>query len=169
MRLTKVLPYALAAATMVAIPTHASAAGRIGFGFNSAAVGGAVTLSGGGSWTPGQPEISAGGGFRCVDDVTRGPLDGCLQGEGVRWDAVNLLPSTRFACGVGDAGKTIATDAHTAVLVADFYRAGDGNTESFTAEMIVADHDIAPDVDGIQNVWVKLVGCAPATVHFNNK
>ena len=32
---------------------------------------------------------------------------------------------------------------------ADFYRAGDGNDESFNANMIVAAFDIAPDIDGV--------------------
>jgi hypothetical protein len=41
------------------------------------------------------------------------------------------------------------------VLAADFYRAGDGNDESFTAPMIVSTDDIAPDVGGVQNVWIQ--------------
>jgi hypothetical protein len=36
------------------------------------------------------------------------------------------------------------------VLLADFYRAGDGHDESFTAQMIVSQNDIAPDIEGIQ-------------------
>jgi len=56
----------------------------------------------------------------------------------------------------------------TAVLKADFYRAGDGNDESFRANMIVSAHDLDPDLDGVQNVWVQGVGCATANVHFSN-
>jgi len=63
--------------------------------------------------------------------------------------------------------KPATTDAHTAVLLADFYRAGDGNNESFTAQIIVADRDIAPDIPGVQNLWVQGVGCGTAIVNFN--
>ena len=54
------------------------------------------------------------------------------------------------------------------MLQADFYRAGDGNDESFTAQMIVSPNDIAPDIPGIQNVWVQGVGCGSAIVHFSS-
>jgi hypothetical protein len=54
------------------------------------------------------------------------------------------------------------------VLLADFYRAGDGNDESFTAQMIVSADDIAPDVAGIQNVWIQGVGCASAIANFSS-
>jgi len=55
------------------------------------------------------------------------------------------------------------------VLQADFYRAGDGNDESFHAQMIVSATDIAPDVPGLQNLWVQGVGCGTAIVNFSNK
>jgi hypothetical protein len=64
--------------------------------------------------------------------------------------------------------KTAITDRDTVVLLADFYRAGDGNDESFTAQMIVSAGDIAPDIAGIQNVWIQGVGCAPAIAHFSS-
>src|SRR5207247_67255 len=66
-----------------------------------------------------------------------------------------------------EAGKPAVTGAGIVVLLADFYRAGDGNDESFTAQMIVADHDIAPDILGEQTLWVQGVGCGDAVVHFN--
>jgi hypothetical protein len=50
------------------------------------------------------------------------------------------------------------------VLQADFYRAGDGNDESFTAQMIVSETDIAPGV----NLWIQGVGCGKAIVHFSH-
>jgi len=53
------------------------------------------------------------------------------------------------------------------VLQADFYRAGDGIDESFTAQMIVSETDLASDIDGVQNLWVQGVGCGTAIVHFN--
>jgi hypothetical protein len=71
---------------------------------------------------------------------------GCLTGEGVRWDTVELRRSTTFKC-TGSAAeplKTAITDENTVVLLADFYRAGDGNDESFTAQMIVSADDVAP-------------------------
>ena len=64
--------------------------------------------------------------------------------------------------------RPATTAEDTVVLSADFYRAGDGNDESFTANMIVAAHDIAPDIAGVQNVWVQGVGCATAVTHFSS-
>jgi hypothetical protein len=54
------------------------------------------------------------------------------------------------------------------VLVADFYRASDGIDESFTAQMIVSSQDLAPDIAGVQNVWIQGVGCGSAVVNFNH-
>ncbi len=54
------------------------------------------------------------------------------------------------------------------MLLADFYRAGDGNDESFTAQMIVSADDIAPDITGVQNVWIQGVGCAAAIANFSS-
>ena len=54
------------------------------------------------------------------------------------------------------------------MLLADFYRAGDGNDESFTARMIVSSDDIASDVTGIQNVWIQGVGCSSAIANFSS-
>ena len=75
-----------------------------------------------------------------------------------------------FKCtdAVTEALKPASTDDHTVVLAADFYRAGDGNDESFNANMIVSAVDIAPDVPGVQNVWVQGVGCATAVAHFSS-
>jgi hypothetical protein len=64
--------------------------------------------------------------------------------------------------------KTSTTASDTAVLWADFYQAGDGNTELFNTNMIVSTNDIAPDVPGLQNAWVQCVGCASAVVHFSH-
>jgi hypothetical protein len=89
-----------------------------------------------------------------------------LAGQGVRWDTAGLLASTVFKCTPADSPKTASTGDDTVVLAADFYRAGDGNDESFNANMIVSDTDIDRDVTGVQNVWIQGVGCASATVHF---
>jgi hypothetical protein len=66
---------------------------------------------------------------------------------------------------LGPAGST---DRNTVGLDADFYRAGDGNDESFTAQMIVAASDIAPDIAGIQNVWIQRVGCTSAITNLSS-
>jgi hypothetical protein len=154
--------------------------GRAAFGFNGTARGfptGAVRLTGGGSYDPASAsntvptETSAvsSGGFDCTATVAQGPLAGCQAGEGVRWDTAQLLASTPFKCTGADAAKLATTGAGTAVLLADFYRAGDGNDESFTAQMIVSDTDLAPEIPGVQTLWVQGVGCGLANGHFNTK
>jgi hypothetical protein len=154
--------------------TAAAAAGsHVGFGFNASGIGGfptgQVTLTGGGAFDVSTGFVHAGGSFSCTSPVGQGPLAGCLAGEGVRWDTEALLSQTTFKCtgSVSEALKPISADEDTAVLQADFYRAGDGIDESFTANIIVARKDIAPDIDGFQNVWVQGVGCATATVHLS--
>ena len=161
-------------------PVEASfkAGGRAAFGFNGIASGaptGAVHLTGGGSYdpstasntVPGETSVVSSGGFDCTATVAQGPLSGCQEGEGVRWDTAQLLESTTFKCTGADAAKVATTSAQTAVLLADFYRAGDGIDESFTAQMIVSDSDIAPEIPGIQTLWVQGVGCGLANQHFN--
>lgn len=152
-----------------------------GFGFNGVVSGfptGKVFVSGGGSFDLQTGFVHSSGGFSCLEDVLQGPLSvsinpndpgPCLAGQGVRWDTARLLASTTFKCtgAAGEALKTITTTATTAVLQADFYRAGDANDESFTAQMIVSATDIAPDFPG-KNLWVQGVGCGEATVHFSN-
>jgi hypothetical protein len=70
-----------------------------------------------------------------------------------------MLAETRFNSQTG-------SNDHTVVLRADFFREHDGKDKSFTASMIVSDVDIAPDVPGIQNVWIQGVGCGSADVRF---
>ena len=155
---------------------------RQSFGFNAASIKGFLTgeafLTGGGAYDPATGFVNSAGGFRCLQDVLQGPLSvsinpddpgSCLAGEGVRWDTVELLPSFQFKCtgAVGETLKTVVTDDNTVVLVADFYRQGNGNEESFTARMFVSAVDEAPDLLGIQNVWIQGVGCGDANVHFN--
>jgi hypothetical protein len=94
----------------------------------------------------------------------------CLAGEGVRWDTAALLTSTTFKCtgAATEALKTAVTGDNTVVLKADFYRASNGNDESFTANMIVSDGDLASDIPGVQNLWVQGVGCGTArAVNFS--
>jgi hypothetical protein len=147
---------------------------RTGFGFKGT-VGEAVSLTGGGSFdlatatdvVPSETDVASGGGFRCVAAVAAGPLAGCAAGEGVRWDAVQLLATTGFRCSGADAVKNAASVDGTVVLLADFYRAGDGIEESFTARMIVSTTDIAADVPGVQTLWVQGAGCGDAAVAFS--
>jgi len=161
-------------------PAEASlaASGRAAFGFNGDASGfptGAVRLTGGGSYVPGtasnivpgETTVVSSGGFDCTVTVAQGPLAGCQAGQGVRWDTAQLLASTTFKCTGADGAKVATTGAGTAVLLADFYRAGDGNDESFTAQMIVSQSDLAPEIPGIQTLWVQGVGCGEANSHFN--
>ena len=49
------------------------------------------------------------------------------------------------ACSTVGPSSSISTDDDTVVLQADFYRAGDGNEESFTANMIVSTQDLDGD------------------------
>jgi hypothetical protein len=164
------------AATALALAASALAAsdGQTGFGFNASEISGfpagAVFLTGGGAFNPATGFVHSGGGFRCTSDIHQGPLTGCLAGEGVRWDTVDLRRSTSFKCtgAAAESLKTVSTDENTVGLDADFYRAGDGNDESFTAQMIVSADDLAPDIAGIQNVWIQGVGCASAIANFSS-
>lgn len=156
-------------------------AGRSGFGFNGSVKGfptGEVRLTGGGSFDPAtannvvpttETSVASAGGFDCTTPVAQGPLTGCGAGEGVRWDTVQLLASVPFRCTGSDAAKLAVTGNRTAVLLADFYRAGDGDEKSFTAQMIVSDGDLAPEIDGLQNLWVQGVGCGAAIVNFKGR
>jgi len=150
------------------------------FGFNGSVSGfptGAVRITGGGAYDLPSSFVNSAGGFRCLENVLQGPLSvsinpddpgPCLAGEGIRWDTAGLLTSTKFKCtgAAAEAAKTATTTDKTVVLQADFYRAGDGNDESFTAQMIVSETDIAPDIPGVQNLWVQGVGCGTGIVHF---
>jgi hypothetical protein len=80
-----------------------------------------------------------------------------------------LLPSTTFKCtgAASETLKTAQTGDKTVVLFSDFYRQGDGNDESFTAQMIVSETDLDPVAPGVQNVWVQGIGCGTAIVNFN--
>jgi|SRR6266542_1705760 len=167
----------LLASPLLAEPPQAA------FGFKGAVSGfptGAVFLTGGGAYDLATSFVNSAGGFRCLEDVEQGPLSvsinpddpgPCLARQGVRWDTAELLASTTFKCtgAATEAAKTATTSDTTAVLQGDFYRAGDGDDESFTAQMIVSATDIAPDIPGLQNLWVQGVGCGTAIVHFNTQ
>jgi hypothetical protein len=176
---------AFACVVLLALPAMTADASqpRVAFGFNAPRISGfptgAVRLTGGGSFDLTTGTGNSAGGFDCLADVLQGPLSvnrspksvgPCLRGQGVRWDTAELLRGTTFKCtgAAGEALKPAATNDDTVVLQADFYRAGNGNDESFTAQMIVADHDLAPDIAGTQNIWVQGVGCGTAEVNFHS-
>jgi hypothetical protein len=155
--------------------SSALATGNQAFGFNAPLVDGfsggrAVEITGGGVYS--LPEfVHSGGGFRCLSDIEGGPFNGCKTGQGVRWDTAMLLtaPPNGFKCtgAASEILKTVPTGDKTVVLLADFYRQGDGDDESFTAQMIVSESDLDTVAPGIQNVWVQGVGCGTAVVNFN--
>jgi|SRR5512143_2193978 hypothetical protein len=155
------------------VASSASASGKESFSFNAPVISGfpggrAVELTGGGAYI--LPDfVHAGGSFGCTSDITAGLFTGCQNGQGVRWDTDTVLPSTTFKCtgAASEALKAAETGDKTVVMLADFYRAGDGNDESFTAQMIVSDTDLDPVADGVQNIWIQQVGCGTALVNFN--
>jgi len=167
--LAGLLPYLTAGA---GLPVAAAAA-RDSFGFNSTDIAGfptgKVIFTGGGAYVPDTTFAQAGGRFRCAESVLQGPLTGCLAGQGVRWDTAELLPSTTLKCtgAASEPVKTATTGDTTVVLLADFYRQGDGNDESFTARMVVSQSDIAPDIAGVQTIWIQGVGCGTGLANFN--
>jgi hypothetical protein len=163
------LASAFVLAILLAAPGFASA-GHTGFGFNGdiTVATNAASLSGGGSFDPDAGFLKAGGGFRCNATIAAGPLAGCQAGEGVRWHADELLASSGFKCIGSESLKTAFTGVGVVVMKADFYRAGDGNNASFSANMFVSDHDLDPDVDGIQNLWIQVVGCGDANVNISS-
>jgi len=161
-------------ATLVLAVPISAAAGKVAYGFNAGDIRGfatgAVSLSGGGAFDLATGFVETAGGFRCRETVAQGPLSGCRAGEGIRWDTAALLPGTTFKCtgAASEAPKTATTGTDTVVVRSDFYRAGDGVDESFTAQMIVSENDIAADIPGVQNVWVQGVGCGSAVGSFNS-
>jgi hypothetical protein len=160
----------LAASAASASPlASTSTSSRGGFAFTArdvrGAPAGAVSFAGGGAFDGAGTFAHGGGAFTCTESVGQGPLVGCLAGQGVRWHTDTALPSSAFRC-AGDALKTATAADDTAVFRATFFRAGDGNAPSFTANVIVAGHDIAPDLDGMQNVWIQGVGCANAATRL---
>jgi hypothetical protein len=173
---------AACASAFLVVLLGASAAGAAGpntsFSFNARditglnATSGAVTLTGGGAFGPSTHPAHAGGSFSCTSTVVvvgNPPLlNGCLTGEGVRWDSDTLVPTQTFKCVASSpVANTVSTSDDAVVLHADFYRAGDGINESFQANMIVSAHDIDNVVPGVQNVWIQGVGCTNARVHFS--
>jgi hypothetical protein len=93
----------LSAAALLLLPLSNAHGGPSGsLGFNAKSIGGPdgeVFLTGGGVYDPATGFVKAGGAFRCLADINQGPLSGLKTGEGVRWEAVELLASSPFKCG----------------------------------------------------------------------
>ena len=140
--------------------------GNQSFALNADNIGGSVSLTGGGVFNRASGFVKGGGGFRALQDITSGPLAGLKGGEGVRWSAGQILVSSGFKCSAADPAKTAVTDDNTLVVQVDFYRAGDGDTASFTAKMFVSAEDENPDEAGVQNIWIQGVGCDNARVNL---
>jgi hypothetical protein len=147
-----------------AVPQHTA------FAFVSPHIAGAptgsVAMVGSGIYDTSTGSLHATGAFQCTDSVAQGPLAGCLGGQGTHWNSTTLNATQRFVCGT-DAPKTVTTDGQTVAFNASFFRAGDV-TPSFHANVIVSAHDIAPDVQGVQNTWIQGVGCGSALQVFTN-
>ena len=175
-----VIAFLLATSLLVVQSAAAqNAGGNNAFGFNSDVISGFLTgkvlLTGGGAINFNTKDVHAGGSFTCLEGVNQGPLTGCKSGEGVRWDTANVLTTVGFKCtGAAEEVKKTANTStdklnpDTVVLQADFYRAGDGNDESFNGQMIVSSVDLAPEIPGVQNIWIEKVGCGSAIVNFNH-
>lgn len=163
----------LAAPLLLAVLSvpYAVATGNEAFGFNGTVSGfptGVVKITGGGAYNPSTAFVHSAGGFRCIEAVGQGPLNGCAARDGIRWDTEQLLDSSPFKCFAAETAHTAVTGDKTVVLNADFYKAGDGRDATFKdVKMIVSEDDIDPDLPGIQNLWIQGVGCGEAITHFN--
>jgi len=160
-RFTLVLVTACALATP-ALDAHAQH-GRF-LDFPLVVVGNAIEMTGGGTVNAQTGTQRTGGQFRAIQDITAGPLTGLKAGDGVRWEAVEFLPSAPFKCVGSEGGKTVVSDHDTIVMKVNFFTRGDGNTASFTANVFVSANDEDADQPGIQNVWIQGVGCGEAQV-----
>ena len=157
--------FAAAALLALASGAHAQLGGR-SVQFSTVTVGDAVILTGEGTVNGHTGLQRVGGGFRAIKDINAGPLAGLRAGEGVRWEADEILSSAGFKCSATDPAKTATTDDNTLVMRVLFFRQGDGNTPSFKANVFVSADDENPDELGVQNVWIQGVGCGQADVSF---
>ncbi len=170
MKRTSLVVFVFAMVCVLTFTISAAAQAKNAFGFNAPNIAGfptgVVELTGGGAYDLANNFVQSGGGFRCIRTVDQAPLTGCLEGQGIRWDTVAILSSLKFKCTAADVAQTATTSDNTVVLLADFYRQGDGNEESFpNVPMIVSAVDL-PGHSG-KNVWIQGVGCGSAVVNFN--
>ena len=159
----KTVTAVLAVAALLAPLSSARSQGTHSFNLHAESIGGSISMTGGGTFDPTSGLLNGGGGFRATRDIVAGPLAGLRAGDGVRWEAAELLRSSGFKCGApGELLKTATTDDDTVVMKVRFFRQGDGATPSFTANVFVSAADENPDQPGVQNVWIQGVGCDTA-------
>jgi len=131
------------------------AQGRDSFGFNNGFTPGGINqFSGGGSYDLSTDTISAGGSFGNANNIIIGGVVVCPAGDGVRWEATDLLPSFTFGFG------TVSTDDDTVVFRAGLYCKGGGDVAFVQRAVIVSESgtDINPTIPGNQNFWVQGLG-----------
>ncbi|MFQ5540422.1 MAG: hypothetical protein ACE5FB_08445, partial [Candidatus Binatia bacterium] len=85
-----------------------------------------MAIKGNAAYHLGAEFAASGGSFTMTADGT-GPLTGILAGEGVRWQAKEVLETFTLA----ETGDTFTTTPTSVVFRADFYREGDGDVASF--------------------------------------
>jgi hypothetical protein len=122
---------------------------------------GIVRIAGAGSYDWDTGYIRGSGAFACVDSVQQGPLSGCLDGQGIRWVASDLLFSAEYSCsGISNEPSHVAaTGSESVIFLAEFYRKGDGKAAAMRGKVIVSTEDLDPDLPGEQHVWIEGVGC----------
>lgn len=134
---------------------------------HDAVAGGAVEMSGSGTYDHGSGLLLVKGTFRCVRDVTAGPLAGFRAGDRGRWEGANVLPSVSILpSGAADAtlGRA-ATDATTLAMQAEFRPDhASGERSLLRANVVFSTGDLDPVQPGVQSVWIEGVGCADALV-----
>lgn len=166
----KLIPFLSIAALLLTASGAFSQNSIRSLNFNAASIRGFPTgevfLTGGGSFGPGFQHLS--GAFRVTQDINQGPLAGLRAGDGARWDAEEIIPSTGFKCtgAAEELLKTAVTDDNTIVIKADFYVQGDGNNASRHAIIFVSTQDEDDVLGGTQNVWIQGVGCGDANVNI---
>src|SRR5262245_33244196 len=113
------------AASPSAAATAAHPSPDAGFGFNGIVSGfptGRVFVSGGGTFDLVSRFVKSSGGFSWLLKVLQGPLSTsknpndpgpCLQGQGVRWDTVELLPTTPNGFKCTGAASELLKQANT--------------------------------------------------------
>ena len=139
------------------------------FSFNAPSIAGAATgevfLTGAGTYDLASGHLRASGSFHCLRDIEQGPLAGCRAGDGVRWEGVQLLPSSGFRCSGDTPADVATTDDDTVVMVAEFHRRGE--PVATRVSLFVSAGDGAPLVPGTQKAWIQGVGCGEAVAHFH--
>jgi len=150
---------------------HSQSSSQRSFNFNALTVSGIGTgearIAGGGQYDPVSGTVKAGGSFRVTQDINAGPLAGLKAGEGVKWDADEVVRSFDIKCTGAEGVRTVFSGPNTVIMNADFYRAGDGDNASLHAVMFVSIDDQDAGIAGTQTVWIQGIGCGEALAQFH--